>query len=173
MNAAVDATSAKALVSFSTHEAHAAWKTEDAIFEDRLIKVFWHLPMELQDLAGQRALGVSRPLRRLSPPPQSRHSSRAYPPCSHAVRGPQGRTPAPTAKNAEPSPTSSSGEQPSSQSPLNRVCKAEARCIALAAWHGHHSALAPGQLHAWCPRCRLLSFLIARRHYIVSFPIYT
>jgi hypothetical protein len=95
------------------------------------------------------------------------------PPLLTCCQGPQGRTPAPTAKNAEPSPTSGFGEQPSSQSPLNRVCKPEARCIALAAWHGHHSALAPGQLHAWCPRCRLLSILIARRHFIVSFPIYT
>jgi hypothetical protein len=70
MNAAVDATSAKTLVSFSTHEARAAWKTGDTVFDDRLIKVFWHLPMpvELRDLAGQRALGVSRPLRRMLPP---------------------------------------------------------------------------------------------------------
>jgi RNA-binding protein 26 len=52
-NVAVDATSAKALVSFSTHkEAHAAWKTEDAIFGNRFIKVFWDRPMEGQDLAG-------------------------------------------------------------------------------------------------------------------------
>ena len=148
MNAAVDATSAKTLVSFSTHEAGAAWKPEDAVFDDRLIKVLWHLPMELQDLAGQRALGVSRP----SAPNVATSTVVSLitrlPPLLTCCQGPQGRTPAPTAKNAEPSPTSGSGEQTSSQSPLNRVCKPEARCSALAAWHGHHSALASDQLHA-------------------------
>jgi RNA-binding protein 26 len=62
-NVAVDATSAKALVSFSTHEeAHAAWKTEDAVFGNRFVKVFWHRPMEGQGLAGQRALAASAPI---------------------------------------------------------------------------------------------------------------
>ena len=42
-NVAVDADSVKALVSLSTHKgAHAAWKTEDAIFGNRLFRVFWH-----------------------------------------------------------------------------------------------------------------------------------
>jgi hypothetical protein len=172
MNAAVDATSARALVRFSTHEAHAAWKTGDAVFDDRLIKVFWHLPMEFQDLAGNTLSASRGPLRRMSPPSTVASLITRLPPLLTCCRGPQGRT-LPTAKNAEPSPMSDSGEQPSLQSPLNRVCKPEARCIALAAWHGHHSALAPDQLHAWCPRYRLLSFLIARRHFIVSFPIYT
>jgi RNA-binding protein 26 len=59
-NVAVDAASAKALVSFSTHEeAHAAWKTEDAVFGNRFVKVFWHRPMDGQGLAGQRALAAS------------------------------------------------------------------------------------------------------------------
>ena len=62
-NVAVDATTAKALVSFSTHEeAHAAWKTEDAVFGNRFVKVFWHRPMEGQGLAGQRALAASAPI---------------------------------------------------------------------------------------------------------------
>jgi RNA-binding protein 26 len=62
-NVAVDATSSKALVSFSTHEeAHAAWKTEDAVFGNRFVKVFWHRPMEGQGLVGQRALAASAPI---------------------------------------------------------------------------------------------------------------
>jgi RNA-binding protein 26 len=62
-NVAVDAATAKALVSFSTHEeAHAAWKTEDAVFGNRFVKVFWHRPMEGQGLAGQRALAASAPI---------------------------------------------------------------------------------------------------------------
>jgi RNA-binding protein 26 len=62
-NVAVDASSAKALVSFSTHEeAHAAWKTEDAVFGNRFVKVFWHRPMEGQGLVGQRALAASAPI---------------------------------------------------------------------------------------------------------------
>lgn len=62
-NVAVDATTAKALVSFSTHEeAHAAWKTEDAVFGNRFVKVFWHRPMEGQGLVGQRALAASAPI---------------------------------------------------------------------------------------------------------------
>ena len=62
-NVAVDAASAKALVSFSTHEeAQAAWKTEDAVFGNRFVKVFWHRPMGGQGLAGQRALAASAPI---------------------------------------------------------------------------------------------------------------
>jgi RNA-binding protein 26 len=62
-NVAVDAKSAKALVSFSTHEeAQAAWKTEDAVFGNRFVKVFWHRPMDGQGMAGQRALAASAPI---------------------------------------------------------------------------------------------------------------
>ena len=62
-NVAVDAASAKALVSFSTHEeAQAAWKSEDAVFSNRFVKVFWHRPMGGQGLAGQRALAASAPI---------------------------------------------------------------------------------------------------------------
>ncbi len=62
-NVAVDASSAKALVSFSTYEeAHTAWKSEDAVFGNRFVKVFWHRPMEGQGLAGQRALAASAPI---------------------------------------------------------------------------------------------------------------
>jgi len=62
-NVAVDAASAKALVSFSTHdEAQAAWKSEEAVFGNRFVKVFWHRPMDGQGLAGQRALAASAPI---------------------------------------------------------------------------------------------------------------
>ncbi|TFY59515.1 hypothetical protein EVJ58_g5728 [Rhodofomes roseus] len=59
-NVAVDAVSAKALVTFSNHdEALAAWKSEDAVFSNRFVKVFWHRPMEGHGQVGQRALAAS------------------------------------------------------------------------------------------------------------------
>jgi hypothetical protein len=62
-NVAVDASSSKALVSFSSNEeAHTAWKSEDAVFGNRFVKVFWHCPMEGQGLAGQPALAASPPI---------------------------------------------------------------------------------------------------------------
>ena len=60
---AVDARNAKALVSFSDHsEAHAAWKSKDAVFNNRFVKLFWHRPMEGQGQAGTRMLAASAPL---------------------------------------------------------------------------------------------------------------
>ncbi|THH16770.1 hypothetical protein EW146_g3930 [Bondarzewia mesenterica] len=62
-NVAIDAPSAKALVSFSTHEeAHAAWKSEEAVFNNRFVKLFWHRPMEGHGQVGQRMLAASAPL---------------------------------------------------------------------------------------------------------------
>lgn len=62
-NVAIDASSAKALVTFSNHsEAHAAWKSEEAIFGNRFVKVFWHRPLEGHGAIGQRALAASAPL---------------------------------------------------------------------------------------------------------------
>lgn len=59
-NVAIDQAHKKALVSFSSHEeAFAAWKSEDAIFNNRFVKVFWHRPMEGQGQAGQRMLAAS------------------------------------------------------------------------------------------------------------------
>ncbi|KAL1952161.1 hypothetical protein VTO73DRAFT_1310 [Trametes versicolor] len=61
-NVAVDAPSAKALVSFSAHdEAYKAWKSEEAVFGNRFVKVFWHRPMEGHGQAGQRMLAASAP----------------------------------------------------------------------------------------------------------------
>ncbi|KAJ7835298.1 hypothetical protein B0H13DRAFT_215950 [Mycena leptocephala] len=62
-NVAIDSSSAKALVSFSTHEeAHAAWKSEDAVFNNRFVKLFWHRPMEGHGQVGARMLAASAPV---------------------------------------------------------------------------------------------------------------
>ncbi|THU91621.1 hypothetical protein K435DRAFT_966722 [Dendrothele bispora CBS 962.96] len=62
-NVAIDQAHHKALISFSTHEeAHAAWKSEDAVFGNRFVKIFWHRPLEGQGQVGQRALAASAPL---------------------------------------------------------------------------------------------------------------
>ncbi|EIW86506.1 hypothetical protein CONPUDRAFT_133927 [Coniophora puteana RWD-64-598 SS2] len=59
-NVAIDARSAKALVSFAEHDqAHAAWKSEDAVFGNRFVKVFWHRPMEGHGEVGRKALAAS------------------------------------------------------------------------------------------------------------------
>ena len=59
-NVAVDTANAKALVSFSNHEeALAAWKSEDAVFGNRFVKVFWHRPMEGHGQKGARMLAAS------------------------------------------------------------------------------------------------------------------
>ena len=62
-NVAVDTHAAKALVSFSTHEeAHAAWKTQEAVFNNRFVKLFWHRPLEGQGTVGARMLQASAPI---------------------------------------------------------------------------------------------------------------
>jgi len=59
-NVAIDARSAKALITFAEHEdAHKAWKCEDAVFNNRFVKLFWHRPMEGHGLGGARALAAS------------------------------------------------------------------------------------------------------------------
>lgn len=59
-NVAVDVHGKKALVSFSSHEeARAAWSAEEAVFNNRFVKIFWHRPMEGQGAAGMRALEAS------------------------------------------------------------------------------------------------------------------
>ncbi|KAJ3998446.1 hypothetical protein F5050DRAFT_1805896 [Lentinula boryana] len=73
-NVAIDQGQKKALISFSTHEeAHAAWKSEDAVFNNRFVKVFWHRPMEGHGEVGRRALAASAPM--LAKPSTSRASS--------------------------------------------------------------------------------------------------
>ncbi|TCD67536.1 hypothetical protein EIP91_012290 [Steccherinum ochraceum] len=62
-NVAVDANNAKALVSFSSHdEALAAWRSEDAVFGNRFVKVFWHRPMEGHGQKGAKMLAASASL---------------------------------------------------------------------------------------------------------------
>lgn len=62
-NVAIDKVQAKALISFSEHEeAHAAWKSEDAVFGNRFVKVFWHRPMEGHGQKGAKMLASSAPV---------------------------------------------------------------------------------------------------------------
>ncbi|KAG6885952.1 hypothetical protein C0993_007454 [Termitomyces sp. T159_Od127] len=62
-NVAIDSVNAKALISFSNHdEAYAAWKSEDAVFNNRFVKLFWHRPLEGHGSLGTRMLAASAPL---------------------------------------------------------------------------------------------------------------
>jgi RNA-binding protein 26 len=62
-NVAVDASNAKALVSFSKHEeAYAAWKSQEAVFNNRFVKLFWHRPMDGHGQMGARMLAASASL---------------------------------------------------------------------------------------------------------------
>ncbi|KAG6845674.1 hypothetical protein H0H87_005881 [Tephrocybe sp. NHM501043] len=62
-NVAIDHATAKALISFSDHdEAYAAWKSEDAVFNNRFVKLFWHRPMEGHGSVGAKMLAASAPL---------------------------------------------------------------------------------------------------------------
>ena len=104
-NVAVDAPSAKALVSFSSHdEAHKAWKSEEAVFGNRFVKVFWHRPMEGHGQVGQRLLAASANI-------VAQRSGR------DSVSGPSGAakegSPAPPTPTAATAPTS---RQPSTSS---------------------------------------------------------
>lgn len=75
-NVAVDVAGSKALVSFLNHEdAHAAWKSEDAVFGNRFVKVFWHRPMEGHGGLGARMLAASANLvAKVSAAPSSGHT---------------------------------------------------------------------------------------------------
>ncbi|KAG5650444.1 hypothetical protein H0H81_012268 [Sphagnurus paluster] len=86
-NVAIDNTSGKALISFSNHdEAYAAWKSEDAVFNNRFVKLFWHRPMEGHGQAGTRMLAASAPLvaniaaAKETPPRPIATSSKSAPP---------------------------------------------------------------------------------------------
>jgi RNA-binding protein 26 len=62
-NVALEAREKKALVAFSSaHEAHAAWKSDQPVFNSRHVKVLWHRPMEGHGSKGQEALEASAPL---------------------------------------------------------------------------------------------------------------
>ncbi len=59
-NVAVDSKAAKALVSFLTHdEAYKAWKSQEAVFGNRFVKVYWHHPLDGQGALGKQALAAS------------------------------------------------------------------------------------------------------------------
>lgn len=59
-NVAVEAKSKRALVTFDTNrEAYGAWRSDEAIFGSRHVKVLWHRPRPGQGGAGQKALEAS------------------------------------------------------------------------------------------------------------------
>jgi len=103
-NVAIDVQSSKALVSFSEHrEAFAAWKSEDAVFNNRFVKVFWHRPLEGHGQKGARMLAASAPLVASisGRPPASANSA---PSSSPAQAEPTTSSPAPAPAPA-PTPT--------------------------------------------------------------------
>ncbi|KAF8320567.1 uncharacterized protein EI90DRAFT_3292861 [Cantharellus anzutake] len=62
-NVAIDKPSAKALVSFQNHlDAYKAWKSEEAVFGNRFVKVFWHRPLAGHGTAGTKLLAASAPV---------------------------------------------------------------------------------------------------------------
>jgi RNA-binding protein 26 len=62
-NVAIEGKSKRALVSFSTNrEAYVAWRSDEAVFGSRHVKVLWHRPMKGQAAAGLEALEKSAPL---------------------------------------------------------------------------------------------------------------
>ncbi|KAG6850328.1 hypothetical protein H0H93_014903 [Arthromyces matolae] len=94
-NVAIDSINGKALISFSDHdEAYAAWKSEDAVFNNRFVKVFWHRPMEGHGSVGTRMLAASAPLvakiaandNLPGPPITSSNTSHKSPPSSLAAK---------------------------------------------------------------------------------------
>ncbi|KAI0724356.1 hypothetical protein C8T65DRAFT_563486 [Cerioporus squamosus] len=100
-NVAVDASSAKALVSFSSHdEAHKAWKSEEAVFGNRFVKVFWHRPMEGHGQVGQRMLAASANIvahragrESVSGPPAGAKEGSPAPPTPTTATAPTSRQP--------------------------------------------------------------------------------
>ena len=110
-NVAIDAVNAKALVSFSNHdEAHVAWKSEDAVFSNRFVKVFWHRPMEGHGQVGTRMLAASAPLvanmAAAQPTSQSSSSSvPAVPPAVSSSTSTSTSTSTPWKASSAPTPT--------------------------------------------------------------------
>lgn len=59
-NVGVDPRGNRALVSFKSHEeAYKAWKSEEAVFGNRFVVIFWHRPAPGGGAAGQKALEAS------------------------------------------------------------------------------------------------------------------
>ena len=98
-NVAIDRPSSKALISFSSHEeAHAAWKSEDAVFNNRFVKLFWHRPLEGHGQLGSKMLAASAPVvaHLSAPTPPPTESPPVAGPSSRAAR----KQPAPSAAAA-------------------------------------------------------------------------
>ena len=59
-NVGIEAPTKRALVSFTSNaEAYAAWRSDEAIFGSRHVRVMWHRPHSGQGGAGQKALDAS------------------------------------------------------------------------------------------------------------------
>lgn len=62
-NVAIEGNSRRALVSFTSNaEAYQAWKSDQAVFGNRHVKVLWHKPLPGHGEAGQKALAASKQL---------------------------------------------------------------------------------------------------------------
>ena len=86
-NVAIDKPSAKALVSFQNHpDAYRAWKSEEAVFGNRFVKVFWHRPLTGHGAAGAKLLAASAPVvQGLNQKPSNQPSSPSASPTTDAV----------------------------------------------------------------------------------------
>ena len=109
-NVAIDTVGGKALVSFEKHdEARAAWRSEEAVFGNRFVKVFWHKPMEGHGQVGARMLAASAPLManmagKEKVPSPSPSTSTTFPPPTTSV--PSTSTPASVSRKQIATPTS-------------------------------------------------------------------
>ncbi|KAF9521544.1 hypothetical protein CPB83DRAFT_801313 [Crepidotus variabilis] len=103
-NVAIDKAGAKALVSFAEHEeAHQAWRSEEAVFGNRFVKVFWHRPMEGHGSVGARMLKASEGAIKELGQGRNETNSRTAPPSSGG--GPSDAPKAPTAPKKQSAAT--------------------------------------------------------------------
>lgn len=101
-NVAIDPKSQKALVSFSKHEeAHAAWSSEEAVFKNRFVKLFWHRPLEGKGEKGEKMLAASAPL--VANMAAKANSAAAVPSTSSSKAAPSEQPPSAFRKSSTPS----------------------------------------------------------------------
>ncbi|KAF8529480.1 hypothetical protein JB92DRAFT_2860770 [Gautieria morchelliformis] len=129
-NVAIDSPSAKALVSFANHsEAHSAWKSEEAVFGNRFVKLYWHRPLEGHGGIGQRALAASAPLVRNIGVPESPSQVQAQPQSQPQPQPPS--QPQPQPQPQPQLPPSQSPSQPSAPSiPVKQPQKSDPAAVA-------------------------------------------
>ncbi|KAI6153289.1 hypothetical protein BKA82DRAFT_1002466 [Pisolithus tinctorius] len=133
-NVAIDVHNAKALVSFSEHhEAVAAWKSEDAVFNNRFVKVFWHRPLEGHGQKGARMLAASAPLVASISSRPSASANAASPPSPVQAETPT-PAPAPTAVPPRKLPVSNTASDLATKQRLleQRIAEQKSLMLALA-----------------------------------------